>query len=168
VDREGSSSHPHGAALGVGRDGFAALAQLGTLPETLTAQTPRGGRHLFFRHIVGGRSRKLCSDGSVEWFSTGKLVVVPPAPGRSWLNRAEIVEAPDWLRALVLAPRDHVHGNVHGVQRDFSGPLLTGAGSGSTGQVPREIYFLIMKGMRNAPAQAQRRVQALGEPRGQA
>ena len=85
-----------------GRDGFAALAAMGALPETLAAQTPSGGRHFYFRHVVGGRSRKLCADGSVEWFSTGKLVVVLPAPGRTWLNHAEIVEAPDWLRAMVL------------------------------------------------------------------
>jgi hypothetical protein len=94
---------PH-HSVGGGRDGFAALADLPTLPSTLCAQTPRNGRHFYFHHVVGGRNRKLSADGSVEWFSSGKLVVVPPAPGRTWLNRAEIAEAPDWLKALVTAP----------------------------------------------------------------
>ena len=65
-----------------GVDGFTALAQMGALPSTLCAQTPRNGRHFYFRHIAGGRSRKLCADGSVEWFSTGKLVVVPAGRDR--------------------------------------------------------------------------------------
>jgi len=160
VGREGSSFHPHGPAPGV--SGFAALAQMPALPETLTAQTPRNGRHFYFRHVPGGRSRKFW-DGSVEWFSTGKLVVVPPAPGRTWTNEAEIAEAPAWLRAMVLAPRDR--GNGHGVERNSSGPQLAGSASTSTGagtgQVPREIYLLILCAMRKAPAQAQRRVQGL-------
>jgi hypothetical protein len=155
VDRKGSSFLPHGVVLhGAVRSGFAALAQMPALPETLTAQTPRNGRHFYFRHIAGGRSRKFW-DGSVEWFSTGKLVVVPPAPGRSWTTEAEIAEAPAWLREMVLAPRHSRNG--HGVERNSSGPLLTGSG----GQVPREIYFLILRAMRNAPTQAQRRVQGL-------
>lgn len=101
---EDPESPPH-LYGGEGRDGFAALADLPALPPTLCAQTPRNGRHFYFRHVVGGRNRKLSADGSVEWFSSGKLVVVPPAPGRTWLNRAEIAEAPDWLKALVTAPR---------------------------------------------------------------
>jgi len=69
--------HHHDDDGGGGVDGLAALAALGpALPETLTAQTPSGGRHFYFRHIAGARSRKLCADRSVEWFSTGKLVVV--------------------------------------------------------------------------------------------
>ena len=80
-DREESPEDMYGEC----RNGFAALADLPALPSTLCAQTPRNGRHFYFRHVVGGRNRKLC-DGSVEWFSSGKLVVVPPAPGRTWLN----------------------------------------------------------------------------------
>src|SRR6516165_1230132 len=78
-----------------GMNGLATLAALGPLPETRAASTPNGGRHYWFRHIVGSRSRKLSADGSLEWFSTGKLVVVPPAPGRAWICEAEIAEAPD-------------------------------------------------------------------------
>src|SRR6516164_702751 len=139
-----------------GRDGFAALAAMGALPETLAAQTPSGGRHFYFRHVVGGRSRKLCADGSVEWFSTGKLVVVPPAPGRAWLNCADIAEAPDWLRKLVLAP-------THDHEGELPGPLVTSAANQGQrdNQVPRDIYLLTIRGMRSASAKSQRRVRGL-------
>jgi hypothetical protein len=143
---------------GVGRDGFAALADLPTLPSTLCAQTPRNGRHFYFRHVVGGRNRRLSADGSVEWFSSGKLVVVPPAPGRAWLNRAEIAEAPDWLKALVTAPKPiHTHNEDHG--GGFSGPQVTEPGVAR--EVPRDIYFLIVRGMGRASLKQQRRVRGL-------
>jgi hypothetical protein len=143
---------------GVGRDGFAALADLPALPPTLCAQTPRNGRHFYFRHVVGGRNRKLSADSSVEWFSSGKLVVVPPAPGRTWLNRAEIAEAPDWLKALVTAPKPiHTHNEDNG--GGSSGPQVTEPGVAR--EVPRDIYFLIVRGMGRASLKQQRRVRGL-------
>jgi hypothetical protein len=151
-DRESPPLYDGG--VGVGRDGFAALADLPALPPTLCAQTPRNGRHFYFRHVVGGRNRRL----SVEWFSTGKLVVVPPAPGRTWLNRAEIAEAPDWLKALVTAPKPtHTHSEDHG--GGSSGPLVTSADPSA--EVPRDIYFLIVRGMGRASLKQQRRVRGL-------
>jgi hypothetical protein len=152
VDRE--SSPP----LGVGRDGFAVLAQLGPLPSTLTAQIPRNGRHFYFRHVEGSRSRKLCGDGSVEWFSTGKLVVVPPAPGRQWICETEIAEAPEWLRELVLTSPRHTHAHAG---RDFPGPLVTAHSSSNSSAVPKPIYLLLLRGMRSASASTQRRVRGL-------
>ena len=154
VDRESSSSCHDG-----GVDGLATLATLGpALPETLTAQTPSGGRHFYFRHVVGARSRKLSADGSVEWFSTGKLVVVPPAPGRTWLNDEPIVEAPDWLKAMVLDTQHHGNGG------ELSGPLVAARNINAQLrdiQVPREIYRLILRGMRRAEPSVQRRVRGL-------
>ena len=153
-DREGP---PHGDGV----DGFAALADLPALPSTLCASTPRNGRHFYFRHVVGGRNRKLSADGSVEWFSTGKLVVVPPAPGRAWLNRIEIAEAPDWLKALVSAPT-HPHTRNGGGP---SGPLVREPNSkghvSEPREVPSDIYFLIIQGMRKASSKQQRRVRGL-------
>jgi hypothetical protein len=142
---------------GQGKDGFAALARLGpALPETLTAQTPRDGRHSFFRHVIGSKSRDLCA--GVEWFSDRKLVVVPPAPGRAWLNRAEIAEAPDWLKALVLAPRTQARDEDH---RGFpSGPPVVNS-LGVDREVPRDIYFLILRGMPKAELRVTRRVRGL-------
>jgi hypothetical protein len=150
-----------------GVDGFAALANLPALPSTLSASTPRNGRHFYFRHVVGGRNRKL-GDGSVEWFSTGKLVVVPPAPGRAWLNQAEIAEAPDWLKALVVPPKPtHTHSDGNG--GGSSGPPVHKADLQSQPpdlqsqdrEVPRDIYFLILRGMRKASSKQQRRVRGL-------
>jgi len=138
-----------------GRDGFALLAQLGTLPATLTAQTPRSGRHFYFQRVPGGRSRKF-GDGSVEWFSTGKLVVVPPAPGRQWLNQAEIALAPDWLREMVVSRR-----RMEGRDGGIPGPLVEGTPASGSDHVPKEIYQLIAKMMRNAPPQAQRRARRI-------
>ena len=57
VGRESPSLHQPGCA-----DGLATLAALGPLPETLTAQTPSGGRHFYFQHVAGSRSRKLVGE----------------------------------------------------------------------------------------------------------
>ncbi len=50
--------------------------------STLAATTPSGGLHLFFE-FAGLRSRSFPWG---EWRSTGLAVVLPPAPGRRWLN----------------------------------------------------------------------------------
>src|SRR5262249_32764620 len=50
--------------------------------STLAATTPSGGRHLFFE-FAGLRNRAFPWG---EWRSTGLAVVLPPAPGRKWLN----------------------------------------------------------------------------------
>jgi hypothetical protein len=146
-----------GGLDGEGKDGFAALAQLGpALPETLTALTPRGGRHFSFRHVIGSKSRDLCA--GVEWFSDRKLVVVPPATGRAWLTRAEIAGAPDWLKALVLAPRAQAGNDDH---RTFlSGPPVTDFPR-TDREVPRDIYFLILSGMPKARLRTTRQVRGL-------
>jgi hypothetical protein len=75
---------------GASGTGDAVLKEFG-LDETLTARTPNNGRHFFYQHVEGSKSRsKLGDDTRLEWFSDRKLVVVPPAPGRMWLNRAGI------------------------------------------------------------------------------
>jgi hypothetical protein len=85
-------------------------------------------------------------------------VVVPPAPGRTWLNRAEIAEAPDWLKALVTAPKPiHTHNEDNG--GGSSGPQVTEPGVAR--EVPRDIYFLIVRGMGRASLKQQRRVRGL-------
>jgi hypothetical protein len=140
-----------------------ALAQFPPLPATLTAATPRSGRYFYFRHVPGSRNGKVCADGSIEWFSTGKLVVVPPAPGRRWLNRAEIADAPEWLKEIVTTR--HTPPMVVG---DPSGSLLSKADSAYEGKseagsgfVPKDIYTLIIRGTRKASFKTQRRVQGL-------
>ena len=157
MGRENSSCMHDG-----GVNGFVTLAQFGPLPETLAASTPNGGRHYWFRHVEGSRSRKL--GAGIEWFSEKKLVVVPPAQGREWLNDADVVEAPDWLRELVLAPHNTNHDGCRG---NSSGPLVANPNHssigpiGPTGQVPRQVYLLIVRGMRGAEPRLQRRVKGL-------
>jgi hypothetical protein len=143
VDREGPPAV----------NGFATLAELGPLPETLAASSPRGGHHYSFRHIAGSRSHKLGTDTGLEWFSDKKLVAVPPAPGRAWIDQAEIAQAPDWLQALVLSPRRY-----DDREEDPPGPLVT---TNQDREVPRDIYFLILKGMPKARLQMTRQVRGL-------
>jgi Bifunctional DNA primase/polymerase, N-terminal len=136
-----------------GQDGFVTLKALGLdwdLIQTLTlcASTPSGGGHAYWKPF-SGKSRTLGS--GVEWFSTGKYVVVPPAPGRGWLNDLPIAEAPEELKRIVLA--SHTHRDA---ERNFPGPLMTEA-IASTSQVPKPIYFLILRLMREASRQDQRR-----------
>jgi hypothetical protein len=139
-------------------DGFATIATLGELPDTLATSTPSGGRHYWFRHIEGSRSRRLAA--GVEWFSDKKLVVVPPAPGRQWICDAEIADAPEWLRAIVLGK-----GRIGQGRENSSGPLLNASASAyasaysSTRQVPKAIYFLILRAATNRLVQ--RRVMGL-------
>jgi len=150
-DQGNPPSAPDG---GHGVNGFATLAALGALPETLAASTPNAGRHYYFKHVEGSRNRKL--GAGVEWFSDKKLVVVPPAPGREWLNGAPIAEAPDWLKALVLAPPDPSHTGT-GQRRDF--PDLHVAASGA--EVPKPVYLEVLRLMRGASAREQRWARAL-------
>jgi len=135
------------------RDGIATLASLPALPETLAASTPNGGRHYYFRHVEGSRNKLNLAPG-LEWFSTGKLVVVPPSQGREWLNAAPIAQAPDWLRVMVLAVP--LTPTTMQAGRNSSGPLVTTRNSSS---VPKAIYFLCLKA--TADRNLQRRVRGL-------
>lgn len=142
-------------------DGFSTLKALGLDWQriealTLCARTPSGGVHALWKP-VSGKSRTL--GPGVEWFSTGKYVVVPPAPGREWLNDLPIAEAPEELKRIVLAP--HTHGTgTHGTGRTFLGPLMTETIASST-KVPKPIYFLILRQMRMAHRRDQRRAASL-------
>jgi hypothetical protein len=157
VGRKDSSA----PACDEGVNGFAALAALGELPDTLATSTPSGGRHFWFKHIEGSRSRRLAP--GVEWFSDKKLVVVPPAPGRAWLNNAaenaEIADAPEWLRSIVLNTKRR-----GGQENSFGPPLDASASSAFSSDfgvrhVPKPIYFLILRVARNG--RPQRRVMGL-------
>jgi hypothetical protein len=148
-----------------GVSGFATLTALGPLPETLAASTPNGGNHYWFRHIAGSRSLTSRTLGAgLEWFSDKKLVVVPPAPGRTWLDVAEVAQAPDWLKARVLAASQRDRDD----DRHFpSGPLVnkpdrqSQVADNTPREVPRDIYFLIVSGMPTAKLRVQRRVRGL-------
>jgi hypothetical protein len=148
----GQGSPPEG-----GVDGFATLKSLGLdwdLIQTLTlcARTPSGGGHAWFKP-VSGKSRTL--GPGAEWFSTGKYVVAPPAPGRAWLNDLPIAEAPEELKRIVLASH-----SLRDAGRIFPGPLMTGPIASST-KVSKPIYLLILRLMREAERRDQRRAAGL-------
>jgi hypothetical protein len=152
---QGSSS----ACEGEGHDGFATLKALGLdwdliQTQTLCATTPSGGGHAWWKPF-SGKSRTLGS--SVEWFSTGKYVVAPPAPGRVWLNDLPIADAPEELKRIVLATRTHDGGHDGTQQRDLSGPLMSAAEANSITRVPKPIYLLILRSMPKAERRDQRR-----------
>jgi bifunctional DNA primase/polymerase-like protein len=75
------------------RDGFATLARLldsTALPETLTAATPSGGRHLYFevpdppiRNTAGERGRGI--GPGLDWRGQGGYVI-RPATGTGWVE----------------------------------------------------------------------------------
>jgi hypothetical protein len=73
----------------------------GKLPETLTAETPSGGCHLYLRHVEGITNSPGGLPAGIDVRGEGGYVLVPPSAGYSWENRAEIAEAPEWLVELV-------------------------------------------------------------------
>jgi hypothetical protein len=103
------------AALGVldvdvQHGGPEALTELcyehGPLPDTWTAQTGQGGRHIWLR-ADGPFRGKLCTGVDIK--SHSGYLVAPPSVhpnGRryEWVNRLPIAHAPDWLRPLLAPP----------------------------------------------------------------
>jgi len=104
-----------------GKDGEAALQELvernGALPPTLEVKTPRGGRHLFFRH-PGQRvpTRTNHPAPALDVRGDGGYVLIPPSVTErgayAYANRAAPAECPPWLLALLLngkTPADNPH-----------------------------------------------------------
>ena len=100
--------------------------------STLAATTPSGGRHLFFE-FAGLRSRVFPWG---EWRSTGLAIVLPPAPGRKWLNDLTPQPAPPELIELVEHPIKSRGG--------FSSfPLLVA----TSDELPKAIYKALLRAM---------------------
>jgi hypothetical protein len=91
-----------------GVDGFAALADLqrqhGRLPPTLTASTPTGGMHLYFRH-PGGRVKNTAGElgRGLDVRGDDGMVMAPPSPERHWTVTISPAPMPGWLAALVVS-----------------------------------------------------------------
>ena len=100
--------------------------------STLAATTPSGGRHLFFE-FAGLRSRVFPWG---EWRSTGLAVVLPPAPGRRWLNDLTPQPAPPTLIELVKQL-------IKSVGEFSSFPLLVA----TSGELPKPIYEGLLREM---------------------
>ncbi|MCZ6885363.1 MAG: bifunctional DNA primase/polymerase [Alphaproteobacteria bacterium] len=89
-------------------------AEHGALPATITASTPRGGRHLYWRWPDDGpeirNSVARVGDG-IDVLAEGGQIVLPPsvlANGRRyrWVRNgaSTFADAPGWLVALALPP----------------------------------------------------------------
>jgi hypothetical protein len=109
--------------------------------STLAATTPSGGRHLFFE-FAGLRSRKFPWG---EWRSTGLAVVLPPAPGRKWLNDLTPQPAPSKLIELVKQPTKSVGG--------FPSFTLLVA---TSDELPKPIYEALVRAMPLGPVLCRR------------
>lgn len=79
-----------------------------SLPPTATVSTPRGGRHLYFRHpvaIIANSAGKLGPGLDVR--GAGGYVVAPPSVGANgrpyaWSCRAALAPVPAWLLERLL------------------------------------------------------------------
>jgi hypothetical protein len=105
-----------------GIDGRATLSifesQLGDLPATLTAQTPSGGAHLYFRMpavLVRNSAGKLgpAPAPGIDVRGDGGYVLCPPSKvddrPYAWRARAPVAELPPaWVNALTAAPSQPV------------------------------------------------------------
>ena len=97
---------------GHARDGFASLAALvaehGPLPETLTAESPSGSRHLYFNWPSAGGIRNTTNvpGPGLDVRAEGGMVIAPPSVkpdgGRYiWVNASPVADAPQWLLDIV-------------------------------------------------------------------
>lgn len=104
-----------------GEEGERSLAELveqnGELPETVTVETPRGGRHLYFRIPEGIEVHNSASriGPKLDIRGDGGYVVAPPSRlpnGRYvWIlspNTTGVAQAPGWLLELIEAPQPPV------------------------------------------------------------
>ena len=95
-----------------GPENLAALeAEHGPLPVTVEASTPRGGRHLYWRHVEGIRNSAGRIGTGLDVRGEGGSIVLPPSVLSSgghyrWLKNGAgtFVDAPAWLIKLVLPP----------------------------------------------------------------
>jgi hypothetical protein len=88
------------------QDRLDALGELpGELPPTLTASTPRGGAHFFFKHVEGVTNSSGSLPKGLDVRGQGGYVLLSPSPGYSWVDRSPVAEAPEWLLDLIRGPR---------------------------------------------------------------
>ncbi len=117
------------------------IGEHGPLPQTWSASTPSGGKHVYFKwnekRPVGSRANVV---PGIDTRGNGGYVVIPPSQlpngGYEWLaspSKVPLADAPEWLYELVMksdAPgkKDHTH-LAHGVasgSRNVSLTELTG------------------------------------------
>ena len=97
--------------LAKGKNGEASLSNLtakyGQLPSTTEVRTPRGGRHIYFKH-PGGKvaSRSNHPASNLDIRADGGYILIPPSRTShgeySYLNHLAPVDCPDWLLELLI------------------------------------------------------------------
>ena len=78
----------------------------GPLPRTLTARTPSGGLHFYYRHVDGARNSASDIADNVDVRGEGGYVIVPPSEGYTWVDKPEIADAPAWFVDLIREKPD--------------------------------------------------------------
>jgi putative DNA primase/helicase len=120
---------------GHGVDGVASLRSLieqhGELPKTLTAESPSGSLHFYFKWpavvVVGNSTSKIAPGIDVR--GEGGMVIAPPSVKPpvgcySWTSNVEPVEAPRWLLELALeAGNGGGRNGEHNPNPDLEAPL---------------------------------------------
>ena len=89
-------------------------AEIGPLPETLTVATPRGGRHLYFRHVKGITNSPGGLPPGIDVRGEGGYVLVPPSSGYRWEGRSPVAEAPPELLERLVGRPATPRGGVRG------------------------------------------------------
>lgn len=84
-----------------GIDGQPHLEELqrrnGKLPDTKTVRTPKGGLHLYFRHVEGITNSPGSLPKGIDVRGEGGYVLAPPSHGYAVEVEAPIASAPAWL-----------------------------------------------------------------------
>lgn len=132
--------------IDVQHDGHITLAALldehGDLPATLSASTPSGGTHYYFKHQAGVRNRGAVGEG-VDVRGDGGYVISPGsvmADGRSyrWDNDLEPAEAPAWLLALVVKQAPVSTAATHQPSRQIHDAYVSAAVDGELSSLAAE------------------------------
>jgi RecA-family ATPase len=112
-----------------GKDGVAALAQMGDLPDTVEQSTPRGGAHKFFRWDDNRPVRNSASKlgPGIDTRGDGGYVILAGSirsdgAAYQWSlspENGEIREAPDWLYARIEARTSKPEAPIADVGTEF-------------------------------------------------
>ena len=92
-----------------GKDGISALAELeqihGKLPETLTARTPSGGLHYFFKYKEGYKNSTEKLGTGIDTKGNGGYVIAPGSTidGVDYeiINRVAPADCPEWIVSIL-------------------------------------------------------------------
>lgn len=138
------------------KDGYARLKewlalQGLTLPDTMEVRTPRGGRHLYFRHDGGFSKSRAHEDLGIDYRCENGYVIFPPsirADGAAYrfanpYPLFEPVDAPEWLAKFFRT--DTLPGLIEAKAKpeysgDSSPPATPSTGTSRPEDVERALY----------------------------